>query len=225
MLMAQYLACVDKKRPTGIIVPDLDAAALCRDSRDIVVGLCERLTGTRPVVDVQVFSAAKEDMVPGCAEGVPRFSYIPEFLDYIMRELLKNSCRATLEALERDGEASSDHRPIQVVVCADEHHVTIRVSYRGRGIPHDVGQRVWSYLYSTAHGDRRSPSELAGFGVGLPISRLYALYFGGSLNLVSLPGYGTDAYIFLPRLDSEQVEVVPDKDHSCKYSSMSDFVL
>lgn len=44
-------------------------------------------------------------------------------------------------------------------------------------------------------------------------SGLYANYLGGSLNLVSLPGFGTHAYVFFPRLNHEQVEIVPDKDH------------
>jgi pyruvate dehydrogenase kinase 2/3/4 len=43
-------------------------------------------------------------------------------------------------------------------------------------------------------GDFRAP--LAGFGYGLPLSRLYARYFGGDLRLLSMEGYGTDGLIF-----------------------------
>ncbi|BGP31068.1 hypothetical protein JCM10296v2_002832 [Rhodotorula toruloides] len=35
---------------------------------------------------------------------------------------------------------------------------------------------------------------LAGLGFGLPLSRIYAGYFGGSLDLVSMYGWGTDVY-------------------------------
>ena len=37
-------------------------------------------------------------------------------------------------------------------------------------------------------------------GFGLPIARLYARYFGGDLQILSMEGYGTDAYLHLNRL-------------------------
>lgn len=65
--------------------------------------------------------------------------------------------------------------------------------------------------YTTARaGAYGGEKRLAGHGVGLPLSRLYARYLGGALDLVSLPGYGTHAYVNLPRVESQQVEVVPE---------------
>lgn len=43
-------------------------------------------------------------------------------------------------------------------------------------------------------------SPLAGLGCGLPLSRLYARYLGGSIELQSLPRYGSDIFIYLNRL-------------------------
>jgi pyruvate dehydrogenase kinase 2/3/4 len=47
-------------------------------------------------------------------------------------------------------------------------------------------------------------APMAGFGYGLPISRLYARYFGGDLRLISMEGYGTDVYLHLNRLSGNR---------------------
>lgn len=90
--------------------------------------------------------------------------------------------------------------------------VTIKVSDEGGGIPRSGMPNIWTYLYSTAkspvemeavqEGD--GPVVLAGYGYGLPISRLYARYFGGDLQIISMEGYGTDAYLHLNRLGNSQ---------------------
>lgn len=214
VLMSQYLACVDENRPpTGIIDPAVNVTAICRDTAAEIVGICEHYTNRTPVVRTQTHDVEEK------STGDLKFSFIPQILSYVVQEILKNSCRATVEAAESVDELAQ--RPIDIVICADEQRVMIHISDRAGGIPFDVGQHVWSYLYTTADKDRTG--YLAGHGVGLPISRLYANYLGGSLNLVSLPGFGTHAYIYFPRLVSNLVEVVPDKDHS--WSAVSKFVL
>jgi len=187
----------------GIIDPDCDVAQICRETAQRVQELCEEETGKSPLIKVEVYQA----------RGEARFSYIPGFLRFILTEVLKNSCRATVELAKTD--RAVQKRPITVIVCADEHDVAIRVADLAHGIPFDVGQRVWSYLYTTAakggqYGD--GATSLAGYGVGLPLSRLYARYLGGSLNLVSLPGYGTSVDLFLTRVSTDQKELVPDDD-------------
>ncbi|KAH7105664.1 branched-chain alpha-ketoacid dehydrogenase [Auriculariales sp. MPI-PUGE-AT-0066] len=46
-------------------------------------------------------------------------------------------------------------------------------------------------------------------GLGLPMSNVFTRYFGGSLELVSLDGWGTDVYLRLPKLGTnlEGIEV------------------
>lgn len=127
-----------------------------------------------------------------------------------MTELLKNSFQATLRANPDEILAKA---PIHVLVCRDEHRVVIRVSDRGGGIPFEVGDRVWSYLYGAAARDQvQDPVEPAtaftGYGVGLPLSRLHARYLGGNLKVMSYPGYGTDVSVTLPRLHGEMLEKV-----------------
>lgn len=45
---------------------------------------------------------------------------------------------------------------------------------------------------------------MAGLGFGLPLSRLYATYFDGALRLVSMPGFGVDAFLTLKRLEGRE---------------------
>lgn len=98
------------------------------------------------------------------------------------------------------------------------------MSDRGGGVPFRRIEHLFSYMYSTAPrpciGDkhraplvRRWPAHThnrtwrrranphvcaqAGFGYGLPISRLYARYFQGDLQLYSMEGSGTDAIVHL----------------------------
>lgn len=94
--------------------------------------------------------------------------------------------------------------------------ITIRIRDRGGGIPPEVLANIWSYSFTTFSEDRVSDSEngyldalntisgsggqlssIAGLGYGLPLSRAYAEYFGGSIAVQSLWGWGTDVYLTL----------------------------
>lgn len=72
-----------------------------------------------------------------------------------------------------------------------------QISDEGGGIPRSGLPKIWTYLYSTAKNpvdlgrqDQEMPNVMAGYGYGLPISRLYARYFGGDLQVISMEGYG-----------------------------------
>jgi len=135
--------------------------------------------------------------------------------DYIMLELLKNSMRATVEFHGVD----EDYPPIKVVIAdGDENEdVVIKVSDEGGGISRSNMKKIWSYLFTTADPsiqegmvgggnsvDHGIDAPLAGLGYGLPISRSYCRYFGGDLSIMSMEGYGTDAFVYLARLGNSR---------------------
>jgi len=136
------------------------------------------------------------------------FPYVPGHLSHIVFELLKNSLRAVVERYGLSDE--SNLPPIKVVVVEGKEDITIKISDEGGGIPRSAVPLIWTYMYTTMENqdidqdfqstDFKAP--MAGFGYGLPLSRLYARYFGGDLRLISMEGYGTDVYIHLNRLSS-----------------------
>uniref|UniRef100_A0A7N6B3B5 Protein-serine/threonine kinase n=1 Tax=Anabas testudineus TaxID=64144 RepID=A0A7N6B3B5_ANATE len=135
--------------------------------------------------------------------------YVPSHLYHMLFELFKNAMRATVETHEM----SPALPPIKVRVALGSEDLTIKMSDRGGGVPLRKIERLFSYMYSTApspvHVDNSRNAPLAGFGYGLPISRLYAKYFQGDLQLYSMEGFGTSAVIYLKALSSESVERLP----------------
>jgi len=82
---------------------------------------------------------------------------------------------------------------------------SVKLADRGTGMNRVVLSKAFCYFYSSVKlrptvaeevgdFDRRVP--LAGFGFGLPISRVMARYFS-DIDLNSIPGKGTDVYIYL----------------------------
>ncbi|KAK7014975.1 protein-serine/threonine kinase [Favolaschia claudopus] len=138
------------------------------------------------------------------------FPYVPGHLSHICFELLKNSLRAVVERFGVENEDAFP--PIKVVVVEGKEDITIKISDEGGGIPRSAIPLIWTYMYTTMEGqgidqdfhasDFKAP--MAGFGYGLPLSRLYARYFGGDLRLIAMEGYGTDVYIHLNRLSSSR---------------------
>merc|ERR1711974_388732 len=86
--------------------------------------------------------------------------------------------------------------------------VAIRISDHAGGVSFGNSDKIWSYQFSTsaqpieAYIDCASP--LSGWGMGLPLGRLYAEYLGGSLELMNMPGIGVDAYLFLKRISLDR---------------------
>ncbi|XP_008328763.1 pyruvate dehydrogenase (acetyl-transferring) kinase isozyme 2, mitochondrial-like [Cynoglossus semilaevis] len=185
----------------GCIDSMCDVTEIVRDAYESAKLLCEQYYLGAPELELRQINA-------NSAREPIQISYIPSHLYHMVFELFKNSMRATLE----NHEASSHLPPIKVMVALGGEDLSIKMSDRGGGVPFRKTERLFSYMYSTAprpsYGEKhRAP--LAGFGYGLPISRLYARYFQGDLQLYSMEGCGTDAIIHLKALSTDSVERLP----------------
>lgn len=197
MLIGQHVALHLQQPPAnyiGLICTAVSPVEVAQNAIDDARSACMRTYGSAP--EVRVYG--DRDFT---------FAYVPMHLHQMLFELIKNSLRAVQE---RFADADVDPPPIRIVVADGIEDVTIKISDEGGGIPRSGLPKIWTYLYSTARSPLESGSVqelapvMAGYGYGLPISRLYARYFGGDLQVVSMEGYGTDVYLHLNRLGNVQ---------------------
>ncbi|XP_041758101.2 pyruvate dehydrogenase kinase, isozyme 4 isoform X3 [Coregonus clupeaformis] len=208
MLMNQHSLIFDGSanpahpKHIGTIDPDCDVTEVVKDAFDSSKMLCEQYYLTSPEIDITQVNAKGPDQPL-------RIVYVPSHLYHMLFELFKNAMRATVETHEM----ALHLPPVKVRVSLGSEDLTIKISDRGGGVPLRKIERLFSYMYSTAPSpvdiDNSRNAPLAGFGYGLPISRLYAKYFQGDLQLYSMEGYGTSAVIYLKALSSESVERLP----------------
>ncbi|RPA82827.1 alpha-ketoacid dehydrogenase kinase [Ascobolus immersus RN42] len=197
----------------GIIDTRLSPTTILRRSEAFVAEICELRYGDRPRLEID-----------GEVEG--RCAYIPMHMEYIFTELLKNSFRASIEsALAQQrmnaglgivGRAAELEIPVvkaTIALAEGGKWITIRIRDRGGGISPSDLREVWNYSFTTFNQDTGEQedfnelvngalggSSIAGLGYGLPLSRAYAEYFGGSMELQSAFGWGTDVYLKLKGL-------------------------
>ena len=196
---------IEKARHVGQIDLYCDVAASVRKAFAEAARLCGSNYGEYP--DLRVISNNKSSSE---AEDVPiLLAYVPSHLHHMFFEVIKNSMRATVENTRKQGLASLS--PIRVLISKTDVDITIKISDQGGGIPRSQMENLFKYMYTTAgsvgkaHRDLVRNSQvppMAGLGYGLPLSRLYARYFQGDLDISSIHGVGTDCFIYLRSLQS-----------------------
>ncbi|KAL2470211.1 [Pyruvate dehydrogenase (acetyl-transferring)] kinase [Abeliophyllum distichum] len=199
MLIGQHVALHDPNPLPdciGYIHTKMSPVEVARNASEDARSICLREYCSAP--DVNIY-------------GDPNFTfpYVPTHLHLMVFELVKNSLRAVQEKFMDSDKVAP---PIRIIVADGLEDVTIKVSDEGGGIPRSGLPKIFTYLYSTAKNpldehsdiDLGTVTTMAGYGYGLPISRLYARYFGGDLQIISMEGYGTDAYLHLSRLGDSQ---------------------
>jgi len=207
----------DKDTPRiGMIDPNCKVKSVIMEAFQNAAFLCEEYYGCAPDIEIKGQTLVRN--ANGKKVGL-ELVYPPPHLYHIFFELFKNSMRATVETHSKAHELPE----IEVLIAKGEHDVSIRVSDQGGGIPRHITDHLFHYLFSTAPRPSMTPikAPLAGYGYGLPLSRLYARYFHGDLILNSYDGYGTDAVVYLKAMTHEATELLPvfNKTSTKQYKS------
>uniref|UniRef100_U5EZ53 Protein-serine/threonine kinase n=1 Tax=Corethrella appendiculata TaxID=1370023 RepID=U5EZ53_9DIPT len=192
-------------RHVGCIDPLCDPSMVVRDAYENARFLCDQYYLASPELQVIEHNELEKN------EPI-RIVYVPSHLYHMLFELFKNSMRAVMEY--HSMENPEDVPPLKVTIVKGKEDICVKLSDRGGGIPRSQVDQLFKYMYSTAPQPPKSKSDLptvplAGYGYGLPISRLYARYFHGDIVLLSCEGYGSDAVIYLKALSDEANELLP----------------
>ncbi|KAI9695173.1 MAG: hypothetical protein M1820_008809 [Bogoriella megaspora] len=188
MLIGQHIVLTEHQSSSdpnyvGIICTKTNVRDLAQEAIENARFVCEDHYG--------LFDAPKVQLI--CNPDI-HFMYVPSHLSHMLFEILKNSLRAVVEL---HGSEKEEFPTTKVIVAEGKEDITIKISDEGGGIPRSAIPLVWTYMYTTVDqtpnldpdfnkSDFKAP--MAGFGYGLPISRLYARYFGGDLKLISMEG-------------------------------------
>jgi pyruvate dehydrogenase kinase 2/3/4 len=163
------------------------------------------------------------------------FSCIPDHVEYALHELLRNSMRATiLYHLEQFGENSDiPLPPIRVTVAEGPSDLIFRVSDQGGGIRGDCS-KLWHFdrdgfqAFEQVHqlagkvGEEEVRSPTVRLGIGLLMARVYAEYWGGGLEVQSLPGWGVDAHLRVSKLGNRMENLSLPKTTRSNLSSFDE---
>ncbi|KAJ1798382.1 hypothetical protein LPJ59_002535 [Coemansia sp. RSA 2399] len=198
----------DCDRFTGIVDNNIVLCDFVHTCAQGVQALCEMALGDAPafVIDGDTRAA---------------FRYIPSHLEYMVIELLKNAFRSSL-LQGADSAQETSPPPVLITVSRGNGKVAIRIRDRGGGIPRRIHSKVFDYSFTTAKqsnaaagNDQSDPTTdafdsapegqgpFAGLGFGLPMTKIYAEFFGGSLHLISLEEYGCDVFLELPSIKAD----------------------
>jgi pyruvate dehydrogenase kinase 2/3/4 len=158
---------------------------------------------------IQLVQAHSSRVMPQIlVEGTDtEFTYVSDHIEYIIYQLLSNAVRHSLEP-----------KPIKVTLCSNDTDVLFRISDQGGGMSKQVFSNLWSYSSSKRFDNMAQVEQLEAklnehenmnmeLGIGLPMSRVYAEYWGGDINIMTMEGYGTDAYVRIPRLGTQNENI------------------
>uniref|UniRef100_A0A915PKZ0 Protein-serine/threonine kinase n=1 Tax=Setaria digitata TaxID=48799 RepID=A0A915PKZ0_9BILA len=211
----------ENPRHIGCIDPACDVSTIITDAYNSARFLCDGCYFDTPKLQFDSYNS----ITPGLPITI---AIIPSHLYHILFELFKNSMRATID---RYGEFEK-LPPIQVLAVLGKDDLTIKLSDSGGGISRRKIDQLFRYTYTTAplpeagsHNAALVSKKIydtsvlmvhrkAGYGYGLPLSRLYARYFHGDLMIVSIEGYGTDAFLFIKAVPFKTSETISVYDTS-----------
>uniref|UniRef100_A0A7S1UXM2 Protein-serine/threonine kinase n=1 Tax=Grammatophora oceanica TaxID=210454 RepID=A0A7S1UXM2_9STRA len=186
-LMSEHhiLSCPGKRQYAWVVNSDSDDLGCiqtnCNPKTEVekiakqVKKQMEDLYGACPEMNIMAFDTIKLQKMTSGGKGAATlgFTYVPHHLQYMVSELLNNSCHATIKkylaetgktslvgsplsmssSSTTDSSSSSGLPPIQVVVVNGAEDVSIKVADLGGGVPRSTMKHIWKFAHSPVFDD------------------------------------------------------------------------
>ncbi|KAK7203412.1 histidine kinase [Myxozyma melibiosi] len=209
------------RRYVGMVDTNLKPAEMVQSVADLLSDVSDLQYGLRPHLLVDKGSDIEIEYVSEHLEYI-----LTELLKNCFRATVEHHLGQSSSAEYRMSSSSASESrgifggnissipPVLVTITSTPTGIQIRLRDRGGGIQDDNLKRIWGYSESTFEGDSRSDgfktlntpppsvtgtggSSMGGLGYGLPLSRAYADYFGGDIELESIYGWGVSTLFFI----------------------------
>ena len=136
------------------------------------------------------------DLQVSLDDNVGQLEAIPQDLGRVFLNIVSNACYATDEKRKDILRTGGDYMPtVWINTARNEEEITIKVRDNANGMPQDVVEKIFNPFFTT------KPSG-QGTGLGLAISNDIIREHGGSIDVVSTPGEGTEMNVHLPLVNA-----------------------
>ncbi|MBC1278836.1 HAMP domain-containing histidine kinase, partial [Nostoc sp. UCD121] len=133
-------------------------------------------------------------------DNLPQVECFPGQLNQVFMNILANAIDALDESnTDRSfGEIKANHNRIMITTSLTDKHIEVKIADNGQGMSESVKQKVFDHLFTTKGVGK-------GTGLGLAIAQSIVVEkHGGTLDVNSTPGQGTEFVITLPILTQTQ---------------------
>jgi len=114
---------------------------------------------TRQTLDL--FGVCPKIDIRDCSSSTANFTYVPHHLQYMLVELLKNSCKATVlkhrhrpqHTINNNNNTKDEKKienelpAIRVVIAKGKENISIQISDRGGGVPRSIMHQIFQFGY------------------------------------------------------------------------------
>lgn len=133
-------------------------------------------------------------------DAQPTFFYPNNHINYILTEILKNSCFYTYK---KYGDKCEEN-PVLLNIWETKRDIIFRIKDYGPSFSRANLGKIFSYLYTTENLDesfgnmnKNDKIVINGLGHGVPLANVYVSYYNGKLVYIPIDGYSTSCYIYL----------------------------